>query len=184
MAPGATMRPLAVGSGIPAAPVVYTATAEAVSLHQLWADRPALIVTGSLTCPPSRIFNPALNRLQQQFGSRAHVCLLYVIDAHPADSACPYTGTEWLTEDNEADGLFVSQPVTLDERMALARRFAERVQLETAVYVDGMDNAGWDALGRSPNMAALIGTDGRCRFYQAWLMPDALAAALETELGD
>ena len=179
--PAATMRQLEPGTAIPDAPI-YALDGNPLTLGSVWAEKPALVVTGSLTCPPSRVFVPALNYLRQRFGDRIDACLLYVIDAHPADSVCPYTGTHWLTEDNEREQVLVSQPVTLEERVALARRFIGTAGLEVAVYVDGMDNAAWDALGRSPNMAALVGTDGRCRLYQDWLMPAALTTALEAEI--
>lgn len=177
----ATMHPLQPGAPIADASV-HTPDGESLRLHDIWNGQPALIVTGSLTCPPSRIFNPALSDLQERFGDRVHVCLLYVIDAHPAGSACPYTGTEWLAEDNEAEQLRVAQPASLEERTALTRRFIDMTGLRVPVYIDGMGNAAWNALGRSPNMAVLVGTDGRCRLYQDWFMPAALATQLDAEL--
>ena len=177
------MRPLLRGDPLPDARI-YTEQGEPLGLQDLWAEQPVLIVTGSLTCPPSRVFNPALNDLRRRFGNSTHICLLYVIDAHPSDSACPYTGTTWVTEDNEAEQLFIPQPVTLEERIALARRFAQQAELDVPVYIDDMNNAAWDALGRSPNMAVLVGTDGCCRLYQDWIMPNALASDLESELAN
>lgn len=39
------------GDAVPDAEI-FTADGDAVSLASQWADKPALVVTGSMTCPP------------------------------------------------------------------------------------------------------------------------------------
>jgi hypothetical protein len=43
------------------------------------------------------------------------------------------------------------------------------------VLVDNMRNEAWSTLGGGPNMAVLIGTDGKGIARQAWFDADAMA---------
>jgi len=157
---------------------VFTAEGEALQLASVWAEKPALILTGSMTCPPSRQLNPAANALRERFADQFNVVLLYVIDAHPDGDLCPYTGTDWLTKDNEEAGVRFRQPLTQDDRNSMARDYRERLGLKVPVLVDNMDNAAWIALGRSPNTAVLINTDGRVSHSQVWFRPEDLVTGL------
>ena len=130
------------------------------------------------------MFNPAIQRINAAFGQRLQATVLYVIDAHPFGSPCPYTGTDWVTADNEAAGLLVAQPQVLKDRLILARRYIELLGLQSPVFVDGMENAAWEQLGRSPNSATVIGADGAVLFWQDWFRPDALLDWLSAHLPD
>jgi hypothetical protein len=174
------MRPLSRGEIIDDA-AVFSLTGAQQQLSELWREGPALLVTGSLSCPPSRIFNPALNRVQEQY-PELNIVVLYVIDAHPSGDCCPYTGTDWLTEDNREADIHVRQPTTQDQRNKLAQRYAQQLELQVPVVIDNMDNAAWNGLNRWPNMAALIGRDGGLLAYQEWLKPEALIAVLDDTL--
>ena len=91
-----------------------------VDLEALRAGRPMALVTCSLTCNVARRQQREVAAMQQRLGERAFVVMVYTIDAHPKSDACPYTGVEWVPQQNEADGVLVRQPTTLEERLALA----------------------------------------------------------------
>ncbi len=157
---------------------VYTPEGKAVRLASQWADKPALIITGSMTCPPSRQFNPAVNEILKSFGDRLNVVVLYVMDAHPSGDLCPYTGTDWVTQTNRDEGILIRQPREQDERNGRAREYRQKLGLEATVLVDNMQDSAWAAVGKAPNTAVLVGRDGTCQVCQDWFRPDALQAQL------
>jgi len=167
------MQPVPVGAAIGDAEV-FTPDGEPSTLSALWAERPALIIGGSLTCPPSRRLNPATSAIAEHFAGRVRVVVLYVIDAHPDGDLCPYTGTAWPHRANRAEKILIRQPRDQAERCARAREYRDLLRLQVDVVVDNMDNTAWAALGRSPNAAVLVGTDGRCRAWQDWFRPDGI----------
>ena len=175
------MRPVADGETVGDA-TVYTPDGQSMALSSLWADKPALIVTGSMTCPPSRRLNPATTAISGQFADRVQVAVLYVIDAHPSGDRCPYTGTDWTTQTNRDENILIRQPRDQAERCERAREYRELLGLDSTVVVDGMENSAWAALGKSPNMAILIGTDGVCLICQDWFRPDHLTEFLSDKL--
>jgi hypothetical protein len=87
------------GEPLPALPVVDLDGAP-VNLANLQAGRPMALVTASLTCNVARSRQPRVDAIAEEFRGRAAVNLLY---------------------NNRRDGVLVRQPVTLGERLALAR---------------------------------------------------------------
>jgi len=150
-----------------------------VDLDALRGGRPMVLVTCSLTCNVARRQQREVAALQQRLGDRAFVAMLYTIDAHPKTDACPYTGVEWVPQQNETDDVLVRQPATLEERLALARRYADTLAKGTAVLVDGMDDAAWIALGRAPNLGLAVGADGIVRVRSGWFDSKAIEAGLQ-----
>ncbi|MCP4001904.1 MAG: redoxin domain-containing protein [Gammaproteobacteria bacterium] len=161
---------------------VSTPEGEQFRLADTWRGRPVLLFTGSLSCPLSRLYNPAINDLREEFGDRINMAVLYVIDAHPSGAPCPYTGTDWLTKDNQEAGLLVRQPSKQNERNALATKYREQLGLKVPVLVDNMENTAWKALGCSPNIAVLIDKQGQCGVFQDWVEPDTLRELLHEYL--
>ena len=148
-----------------------------VDLDAMRAGRPMVLVTCSLTCNVARRQQREVAALQQRLGERAFVVMVYTIDAHPKSDACPYTGVEWVPQQNEADDVLVCQPTTLEERLALARRYAETLANGTTVLVDAMEDTAWIALGRAPNVGLAVGADGVVRARAGWFDAKALEAA-------
>jgi thiol-disulfide isomerase/thioredoxin len=161
---------------------VSTPEGEQCFLADTWRGRPVLLLTGSLSCPPSRRFNPAINELREEFGDRINMAVLYVIDAHPTGSPCPYTGTDWLTKDNKEEAILVRQPAKQNNRNKLAGKYREQLGLKVPVLVDNMENSAWKALGRSPNMAVLIDKSSQCAVFQDWFKPETLRELLSEYL--
>lgn len=79
--------------------------------------------------------------LYRQYRDRASFLTIYVKEAHPTD--------EWQMDSNEEEGVCYPQPVTLDDRVAIARDFVESCAYEIPIAIDPPDNpanelyAGW-----------------------------------------
>lgn len=173
-------RGVPVGEPMPDARV-STTTGEARSLAQLWARESVLLVTGSITCPPSRRTAPAASTLVEPYPDLRAV-VLYVIDAHPSGEANPYTGVEWVTEENRKEGILIPQPREQAERIRRAEEYRDLLGLESEVLVDAMENPAWEAMGRGPNTAILVGPGGTVLACQEWFDPAGMAEWLEKHL--
>jgi hypothetical protein len=162
---------------------VFTLDGKGAKLASMWKDRPALIVTASLTCPVARERCPKLQPIVEAFDPEVRVLMLYTIEAHPKGDHSPYSpGREWVTADNEQYGVLHSQPGTLDERLALAREMHKRVGESPPMVVDAMDNKAWRMLGGGPNLAVLVDTNGTVIAKQGWFNEQAMHAAIEALL--
>ena len=171
-----------VGKPAPDNPV-HTLTAGTTRLSRFWQEKPALIMTGSLTCPVARGDISELEKLRERFGDRINVVMLYTIEAHPETDESPYRpGEEWQVDDNEEQGILCRQPTSLDERIALARRFNHMFQPKSTIVVDRMDNAGWKDMGRMPCMAVLVDEGGIVNTTQTWFDAEAMADYIQTIL--
>jgi len=82
----------------------------------------------------------------------------------------------------------VDQPLTYEERVELARKTAVEASINIPLLVDEIDNPVWCTYGPAPNIAYLIGTDGRIIAKQGWydpkLMEQAITIYLEESGGE
>ena len=76
------------------------------------------------------------------------------------------------------DGNPLAQPVTYEERVKLASRTIAEEGMTVPVLVDEMDNPVWCTYGPAPDIAYLIGTNGRIVKKQGWYQPQLMAAAI------
>jgi ankyrin repeat protein len=156
-----------------------TLKGEPQHLGDAWHGGPALVVTSSFTCPKSRSRWPELNAIAEKYGQKLNVVIVYVIEAHPVGSVCPYKGIEEVTPENQRDGILRQQPKTLDDRLDLAREFKRYLRIDTPIYVDTMDNQAWKAFGAAPNKAFLVDTNGIVAARQGWFDGKTLTAQIE-----
>ena len=152
------------------------------SIQSIQGERPLVIITASLTCNVARRQQKDLNTLREKFGDRVAFVVVYTIDAHPKGDPCPYTHKEWVPESNVKDNVLVPQPVTLDDRLALARQYSDRYCHGTTVLVDTMENASWIALGEAPNLGLLIDRQGIVSLRQGWFEPKEMETAISAML--
>lgn len=145
---------------------------------ELWAKKPALIITGSYTCPVFRDRVPELERVRREFGDKLNYLVLYTTEAHPDADTSPYSNRVWVTPKNEKEGILVRQPKTMAERVEVAQKCAAALKLEVPVAVDGMDDATWKAYGSAPNCACLVDANGKVVLRQGWFDGDEMAAAV------
>jgi hypothetical protein len=108
--------------------------------------------------------------------------MIYVVEAHPIDVPSPYTDKIWLTPLNEVAGIHCNQPQTLEERIELAQKLRRRFHLSTSMLIDAMDDRAWRAFGCAPNVAILVGPDGRIAVKQGWFEPRGMAGAIKALL--
>jgi ankyrin repeat protein len=153
---------------------------EVQRLGDAWRSAPALIVTSSLTCPKSRSRWPELAAIAKKYGDKLNVVVLYVIEAHPVGSVCPYKGVEDITPENERDGILRKQPKDLEERIELAREFKRYLHIDAPIYVDLLDNRAWKAVGAAPNIAFLVDEKtGMVAARQGWFEGKTLQTMID-----
>jgi hypothetical protein len=152
---------------------VYTLDAESAPLSSTWKDKPALIVTASITCPIAKRSCPSLVLKEHDFGDQVNAVILYTIEAHPRDGRSPYDPFKGKRSQFSHD-----QPDTLGQRLELARAFAAGIE-GVPVLVDKMSNEAWRELGGGPNMAVLVDRQGRIAAKQGWFDPKVMAAEIE-----
>jgi hypothetical protein len=85
---------------------------------------------------------------------------VYIREAHAVDGVLPerQSGT-WLMDSPER-GLFVETPLSMEERLALARRCNEEMALGFPLLVDGLDDAVDAAYAAWPERLYLVDVDG------------------------
>lgn len=96
----------------------------------------------------TRTAAPVLKRLHREFGDRIAFLTLYVREAHPGDR--------------------IRQAGTMEEKVALARRYAEADDVPWPVAVDGLDGSLHRALDAKPNAVYLADGDGTVVFRALW----------------
>jgi type I thyroxine 5'-deiodinase len=105
--------------------------------------------------------------------------VVYIREAHPLDGRSPMGG---------GDSPIVEEPVTLEERNAVATVCMTKLALEPMpALVDGIDNAVATAYAAAPDRLYLIGRDGNVAYRGGpgpfGFHPDELEAAIREELG-
>lgn len=119
-----------------------------------------------------------LRALYAQYREQVAFLVVYIREAHALDGRSPLI----------KGGLpLVEEPVTLDERRAVATVCLRRTAFEgMPAVVDGMDNATEKAYAAAPDRLYLIGKDGRVAYQGApgpfGFLPSALEKAIQAEL--
>jgi len=108
--------------------------------------------------------------LAKKYGSQVHLIILYTKEAHAID-----TGRVGRSSYGE-EGNPIYEPRTYDERVELARKAVAAEGIIVPVLVDEMDNAVWLTYGPAPNIAYLIGTNGKIVKKQGWYQPQEMEA--------
>lgn len=106
--------------------------------------------------------------------------LVYIREAHPVEGEMP---------PSEAHMLFIEDPVTFEERVAMAQRCTAELGLDKIpLLVDAMDNELAHAYEAWPDRLYLIGLDGkvawRCGRGPFGFDPDGFEAAILKELAE
>ena len=135
--------------------------AETVSLKELRAERPVVLIFGSITCPPFRGQLEAVDDVYEEFGDRAEFLFVYIREAHPDSvlSVVDGTGDESLVK--------IPQAADSSERTSAAATCQRTVKLKMPIAVDSEDNAVGKAYAGWPNRMVVVGTDGNVIFASA-----------------
>ena len=85
--------------------------------------------------------------------------MVYIREAHPTDA--------WQVEANERDGVLLSQPKTIEQRIDAANACSLRLELSIPTLVDDMQNSTDLKYYALPDRLYLVGKDGRIAFRGA-----------------
>jgi hypothetical protein len=103
-----------------------------------------------------------------------HFLAVYIREAHPEDG--------WVMHDNRRSGIAISDPRTMEERLAVARTCGVRLRLELPMVVDAVDNAVASTYGGWPDRLYLIDREGRIAYQSDegpfGFKPDELEGAI------
>jgi hypothetical protein len=138
---------------------LWTLDGDPVSLSSLWADRPAVVEFGSITCPIFCEGSREMDRLAERDADDVRFVVVYAREAHPGGRYGPHRSDE------------------AKRRAASDAVRAERIEREVLVDdVAGTVHRAFDAL---PNSAYLVGTDGVVAARWDWTDPDDLADRID-----
>jgi hypothetical protein len=153
-----------------------------------WDEKPALLVTMSLSCGQSRRHALALRRLSRRFEQYINTVVIYVVEAHPIDAPSPYADRVnapspdfdriCVPPMNEIAGIQCAQPRTFEERIELAHQLRRRFRLSASMLIDGLDDRAWRTFGCAPNTAILVQPDSRIAVKQGWFEPQEMERAI------
>lgn len=94
----------------------------------------------------------AIQKLYEDYKDIANFRIVYIREAHAADSSWPVP---------YAKKLKINQPTTYGQRCDVARRLLKEKKLTIPCLIDGMDNRVNDAYQAWPDRLYLVRTDGR-----------------------
>lgn len=141
-----------------------------------------LVVSGSLTCPVSRVEVPKAEFLAKEFRDHVTVVVLYTTEAHPSAGTSLYERGNNQPRQNQSEGIARVQPRNLGQRDKLADEFKERLGLLLPIMLDDMENHAWALFGGGPNMALLIDKDGVVKAKQGWFNDDEMRDSIKEAL--
>ena len=157
-----------------------------VSLSELRAHRPVVLVFGSYTCSPFRQRVLEVERLYREYGSRANFLFVYIREAHPDSILYALKYGEEVLE-------AIGQTHTLEERGGRAEQCVHSLHLSFPVVADHADNRVNRAYAAWPIRLAVVDTHGRVAYLSGpgpwgfkpvevedWLRKNGVPAAAES----
>ena len=109
--------------------------------------------------------------------------IVYTLEAHPLGTNNPYSQREVPGKySRDPIGEPIGQPQTYEGRALLATKAGKEDGILATLLVDRMDNAVWATYGPAPNIAYLIGMDGRVLLKQPWYDPKGMEEAVKALL--
>lgn len=123
-----------------------------LELTSLRGKKPVVLVFGSYTCPPFRHQVKALIALKERYGDVAAFYVIYIKEAHAADSRrpIPIKGEEAINE-----------PTSLEERKSVASKCMAKLNLDVPCLVDDMDNTTSTTYNAGPDRIFVVDEQGK-----------------------
>jgi cytochrome oxidase Cu insertion factor (SCO1/SenC/PrrC family) len=112
--------------------------------------KPVVLIFGSCTCPPFVASIQATSRLHETYKDRVHFLLVYIREAHPTDG--------WAVPGNQFE---VASPKTTEERLAIARDFAKRLNVSMPIVADATDDQVDATYAAWPNRMYILDAKGK-----------------------
>ena len=139
---------------------LVTTSGDRLVNHDVFGDKPVLVIFGSMTCPMTASAAPSVQELHDEFGDRVQFIMLYVREAHPGEN--------------------FTQSVTMEEKLKYAQALKTIYDIKWTVAVDNIDGDLHRALDPKPNSAYLVNSEGTIVFRSLWAADrDALHQALD-----
>ena len=96
-----------------------------------------------------------LEELYADYGDKAAFLVVYIREAHAADSDWPLRGR---------DGEGINDPKSLEERQAVAKKCANKINFSMPMVIDELSDVAASAYGGHPDRLYIVGKDGRVAF--------------------
>ncbi len=120
-----------------------------------------------------------LEEMGRRYGDRVSFFVVYIQEAHTTDG--------WQVPENQREGVVYEQPVTAEERQAVAVACALRLEISIPTLIDEMSNAVDRAYAALPDRLYLIDAEGRVAYRsepRPWgFKPQELEAAIREAVG-
>jgi hypothetical protein len=165
---------------------LYTPEGTPVNLrNELTKGKPVLLVAGSYTCPVYRRQMEQLNTIFDRYKDSIGIYVVYTVEAHPKGDPSPYSGEEWVTSDNQKEGILYRQPKTYGDRKAIIADMVSRMTIKPQILIDGPCNEWWKNFGPAPNNAHLIDVNGSVAAMHGWFnrAPQDMRRPIDSLLG-
>jgi type I thyroxine 5'-deiodinase len=106
--------------------------------------------------------------------------VVYIMEAHPINL--------WQSESNEKEGISVTSPTNVEERIAVAGLCMTKLSIKIPAVIDDMDNTTQGGYAAHPDRLYVIDRDGRIAYksqpgpfgFKAPEMAEALKQLLPT----
>lgn len=141
-----------------------------VSLKQMLAEKPAIVIFGSYTCPQFRSAAAELNDLYQRYRDQAQFVMVYVHEAH--------TSENWQSTVNAREDIVLPPEKTIEEKGQHASLCARKLDLKFPLVVDGTDRQVETAYSGWPSAVYLVGREGRVLWRSRLGRQDFIAGEL------
>ncbi len=135
------------GDSFPSFELVTTSGDRLVN-HDVFGDKPVLVIFGSMTCPMTASAAPSVQELYDEFGDRVEFIMLYVREAHPGEN--------------------FTQSATMEEKLEYARALKKFYDIQWTVAADNINGDLHRALDPKPNSAYLVNSEGTIVFRSLW----------------
>ena len=96
-----------------------------------------------------------LEELYADYGDKAAFLVVYIREAHAADSDWPL---------RSRDGEKINDPKTLEERQSVAKKCANKINFSMPMVIDELSDVAASAYGGHPDRLYIVGKDGRVAF--------------------
>jgi len=137
----------------------------------LQTGKPLLLIGGNYTCPIFRDKISKINSVAATYSNQINIFVVYGVEAHPkAPDFSPYSGTLWVTGENQNEPCLYLQPTTYGGRKQLINDMLANplYTISVPVLIDGTCNTWWQNFGPAPNNAYLIKPNGVVFKKEAW----------------
>ncbi len=127
-----------------------------IRLSSLVGKKPIVLVFGNFTCGPFRSMYPTVEAVKQRHANIAEFLMVYVREAHPSDG--------WEMRSNVRVGVEISQPKTLNERVAVAQTCAATLKTSMPLLVDEIEDPVGNAYSGMPARLYIIDQQGKVAY--------------------